>query len=140
MIFIQQAGRNAHADICASLELFASDVLPEFAADANFVERFRREAQSAANLSHPNIVTLYDVGHDGGRSFIAMELGCSIEDIQALLLGLGLVLGLTTWVSAQGGPSPNAVEAPSGTTIIPVCRAASRICLRGMLQLMGRLP
>ena len=33
VIFIQQAGRNRHDDICASLELFAADVLPEFAAD-----------------------------------------------------------------------------------------------------------
>ncbi len=37
--------------------------------------------------------------------------------VLALLLGLGLALGLTTWVSAQDGPAPNAVEAPSGTSI-----------------------
>ena len=44
--------------------------------DRSFVERFRREAQAAANLSHPNIVSLYDYGadEDGGANFIVMEL------------------------------------------------------------------
>lgn len=44
--------------------------------DRSFVERFRREAQAAANLSHPNIVSLYDYGSeaDAGANFIVMEL------------------------------------------------------------------
>lgn len=44
--------------------------------DSSFVERFRREAQAAANLSHPNIVSLYDYGSeaDAGANFIVMEL------------------------------------------------------------------
>ena len=37
-------------------------LFPEFAVDPSFVERFRREAQSAANLNHPNIVSVYDWG------------------------------------------------------------------------------
>lgn len=41
--------------------------------DADFVKRFRREAQSAAGLSHPNIVNIYDVGEDGGIYYIVME-------------------------------------------------------------------
>jgi beta-lactam-binding protein with PASTA domain/tRNA A-37 threonylcarbamoyl transferase component Bud32 len=44
-----------------------------FASDRSFVERFRREAQSAANLNHPNIVSLYDYGSDNGTYFIVME-------------------------------------------------------------------
>ena len=48
-------------------------LFPEFANDATFVERFRREAQSAANLSHPNIVAVYDWGKVNNTYFIAME-------------------------------------------------------------------
>jgi serine/threonine-protein kinase len=45
-----------------------------FASDEAFVARFRREAQAAANLSHPNIVAIYDWGQDGGTYFMVMEL------------------------------------------------------------------
>jgi eukaryotic-like serine/threonine-protein kinase len=45
----------------------------QFAADEDFVRRFRREAQSAASLSHPNIVSIYDVGKDGETEYIVME-------------------------------------------------------------------
>ncbi|MEX2658558.1 MAG: Stk1 family PASTA domain-containing Ser/Thr kinase [Acidimicrobiales bacterium] len=48
-------------------------LFPEFATDPSFVERFRREAQSAANLSHPNIVSVYDWGEEDGTYFIVME-------------------------------------------------------------------
>jgi eukaryotic-like serine/threonine-protein kinase len=44
-----------------------------FAADDEFVERFRREAQSAAGLQHPNVVGIYDRGEWDGTSYIAME-------------------------------------------------------------------
>ncbi len=45
-----------------------------FASDEAFVSRFRREAQAAANLSHPNIVAIYDWGKDNGTYFMVMEL------------------------------------------------------------------
>ena len=45
-----------------------------FAADDAFVTRFRREAQAAANLSHPNIVSIYDWGQDGDTYYMVMEL------------------------------------------------------------------
>jgi beta-lactam-binding protein with PASTA domain len=55
----------------------------QFSADEAFVKRFRREAQAAANLSHPNIVGIYDWGQSGGTYFIIMEIvdGRSLRDI-----------------------------------------------------------
>src|SRR5438045_9778306 len=43
------------------------------ASDEQFVERFRREAQSAAGLNHPNIVSIFDRGRAEGTDYIAME-------------------------------------------------------------------
>src|SRR5215213_2506993 len=53
-----------------------------FAEDAEFVERFRREASSAAGLQHPNVVSVYDRGEWDGTYYIAMEYlpGRSLKD------------------------------------------------------------
>jgi beta-lactam-binding protein with PASTA domain/predicted Ser/Thr protein kinase len=58
-------------------------LVPEFATDESFVERFRREAQAAANLNHPNVVGVYDWGKEAGTSYIVMEFvdGRSLADI-----------------------------------------------------------
>ena len=55
----------------------------QYSADEAFVKRFRREAQAAANLSHPNIVGIYDWGQSEGTYFIVMEIveGRSLRDI-----------------------------------------------------------
>ncbi len=55
----------------------------QFSSDEAFVKRFRREAQAAANLSHPNIVGIYDWGQSGGTYFIVMEIieGKSLRDV-----------------------------------------------------------
>lgn len=56
---------------------------PQYAADKDFVERFRREAQSAASLSHPNVVHIFDVGTDGDIHYIVMEYieGRNLKDL-----------------------------------------------------------
>src|SRR5204862_8065981 len=46
---------------------------PQFTADTDYVERFRREARSVAQLSHPNIVTVIDRGEQDDRQFIVFE-------------------------------------------------------------------
>ena len=58
-------------------------LFPEFATDPSFVARFRREAQSAANLNHPNIVGVYDWGKEAGTYYIVMEYvdGRSLSEI-----------------------------------------------------------
>jgi len=60
-------------DILLDRPVVLKVLFPEFATDPAFVERFRREAQAAANLSHPNIVAVYDWGTLNNTYFIAME-------------------------------------------------------------------
>ena len=57
---------------------------PQFASDEKFVSRFRREAQAAANLSHPNIVSIFDWGEHEGTYYMVMELieGRTLRDIR----------------------------------------------------------
>lgn len=55
----------------------------EFANDSEFIKRFQIEAQSAASLSHQNIVSIYDVGNEDGMHYIVMELieGKTLKEI-----------------------------------------------------------
>lgn len=64
-----------------------------FAGDPAFLARFRREAQAAARLDHPNIVTVYDVGQDGDRHYIVMEYVDGVD--------------LKTWIRQKGRLSIN---------------------------------
>jgi eukaryotic-like serine/threonine-protein kinase len=56
---------------------------PEYIKDPKFIDSFRRESQAAAGLSHPNIVSVYDVGKEGNIYYIVMELldGETLSDI-----------------------------------------------------------
>ncbi|MCS5681991.1 MAG: Stk1 family PASTA domain-containing Ser/Thr kinase [Acidimicrobiales bacterium] len=58
-------------------------LFPEYATDPSFVERFRREAQAAANLNQPNVVGVYDWGQEAGTYYIVMEYveGRSLAEI-----------------------------------------------------------
>ncbi|SFR95627.1 Stk1 family PASTA domain-containing Ser/Thr kinase [Anaeromicropila populeti] len=77
---IEKVGTGGMADVykakCHRLNRYvAIKVLKaEFSEDKSFVSKFRGEAQSAAGLSHPNIVNVYDVGDDDGLHYIVMEL------------------------------------------------------------------
>ena len=55
----------------------------EFITDIDFIKRFRSEAQTAASLTHPNIVSIYDVGNEGDVYYIVMELiqGKTLKEI-----------------------------------------------------------
>ncbi len=82
-------GRGGMADVYVARDRLlerrvALKVLfPEFATDPSFVERFRREAQAAANLTHPNVVAVHDWGQQAGTYFIVMEYvdGQSLADL-----------------------------------------------------------
>src|SRR5690606_8840729 len=75
----RRLGRGGMAEVYLARDLLldrpvAVKVLfPALATDAGFVERFRREAQAAANLQHPNIVSVFDWGEANGTYFIVME-------------------------------------------------------------------
>ena len=79
----------------------ALKVLPdEMSRDADRVARFRAEARAASALNHPNIVAVYDIGEDGGRTYLAMEL-LEGTNLRALLDGGALLLPKALQISCQ---------------------------------------
>ncbi|MDP3499057.1 MAG: protein kinase [Myxococcales bacterium] len=69
-------------------------LLPQFARDPNFLEMFLNEARLAAQLHHPNIVQVFDLGEEGGLFFIAMEFvhGASLRTVKQVLTEAGKTL------------------------------------------------
>lgn len=76
---LEQIGAGGMAIVFKAKDLLLNRVVTikvlreQFVTDEDFIRRFRREAQSAASLSHPNIVSIYDVGKDGDTEYIVME-------------------------------------------------------------------
>ncbi|MBS4022476.1 MAG: protein kinase [Dethiobacter sp.] len=70
-------------DILLNRSVTVKVLRPEYVSDQDFVRRFRREAQAAASLSHPNIVSIYDVGYEDGIHYIVMEYikGKSLKEL-----------------------------------------------------------
>jgi serine/threonine protein kinase len=100
----EEIGRGGMARVYRALDTMlkrtvAIKVLaPQLAVDPEFAQRFEREAVTAANLRHPNIVTIYDVGEQNGLRYIAMEhvrgrtLHAIIDDRGALGLGFAIAI------------------------------------------------
>lgn len=88
---IQRIGAGGMADVWSAQDSMLGRTVAlkflheRFAQDTQFVERFRREAQAAAGLQHPNVVGVYDRGEHEGRHWIAMEYveGASLKDLIA---------------------------------------------------------
>src|SRR4051794_32521244 len=86
---LKKIGAGGMADVyCAEDQTLGRQVAIKIlndrhAGDEQFVERFRREAQNAAGLNHPNIVTIYDRGEAEGTYYIAMEFldGRSLKEL-----------------------------------------------------------
>lgn len=70
-------------DLLLGREVAVKVLHPQYAADPSFIQRFRHEAQAAANLNHPNIVNIYDWGNEGELYYIVMEYveGRDLKDI-----------------------------------------------------------
>ena len=87
---------------------------PPYAQDPVFVERFRREARSAARLSHPNVVAVFDSGSDAGEHYLVMEYvaGQSLADQPG---PAGAPAGCRAWgggVRSAGGRARSGAGAP----------------------------
>ncbi|MDR3288518.1 MAG: Stk1 family PASTA domain-containing Ser/Thr kinase [Peptococcaceae bacterium] len=76
---IEQIGSGGMAIVYKAKDILLNRIVTikvlreQFLSDEDFIRRFRREAQSAASLSHTNIVSIYDVGKDGEIEYIVME-------------------------------------------------------------------
>jgi serine/threonine protein kinase len=86
----------------------------EMASDAGLIERFRREARAASALNHPHICTIYDLGEQAGKSYIAMEL---LEG-QTLQHRIGGKAMPTDEVLRLGAEIADALEAAHGQGIV----------------------
>jgi len=70
-------------DVLLNRKVAVKVLRQQYVHDEEFIRRFRREAQAAASLSHPNVVSIYDVGQEGDVHYIVMEYveGTTLNDL-----------------------------------------------------------
>lgn len=86
---LERVGSGGMAAVYKSEDLVLGRIVaikllhPSLTDDAEFLKRFQKEAHAAANLTHPNIVTVHDIGQDGDRYYIVMEFveGATLKQI-----------------------------------------------------------
>jgi serine/threonine-protein kinase len=87
---LEQVGKGGMAmvyrarDLMLERQVAVKVLRADYSRSVTFQERFRQEARAAANLSHPNIVTVHDFGFDQGRLFLVMEFVPGV-DLKTLL-------------------------------------------------------
>jgi serine/threonine protein kinase len=97
-------------------------VAPRGARDDERLQRFQREARAVSALNHPNILTVYDVGHDRGMQFLATEYVDGIT-LRAVLEHGPLELAQALTIAVQ---IAHAVGAAHGAGVIHRLKAARR--------------
>ena len=97
---------------------------PEYLRDPDFASRFRSEAQAAASLSHPNVVTVYDFGEDPSGPYIVMEL-VDGEDLATILRRSGALPRGSPPGSGPASRRPSPPPMPAGSSTATSSRATS---------------
>jgi len=94
-------GRDMMLERTVAIKVLRKD----YSHDPAFRERFRQEAKAAANLTHPNIVTVHDYGVDQGRLFIVMEFvpGATLKDLIKQRSRFTLNTGIALIIQACAG-------------------------------------